>query len=245
MLVIISSIGFADYEIRSRVIKPSGTVTLYGMTAGHVLEAPGQYGLNQVDNPDEDDDEDEGFYSGEEEYELDDTLGGDEEVQGLVTTANSTETVAQSTQLGGLWPKIGSISATSDKGTKSEHDHDWALINFDRVMDYQPNLLVLSDLEDNFSKNRPLKENGKATEDGSSRKVFLLSGTGGVKTGILSTSLSFLMMGPAKAFTKTYTLILPHGSGRCFFWINSSILANTSSAQCWRLWLLGCGPVDL
>lgn len=215
------------------------------MTAGHILEPPGQYGLNQVDAPDEEDDEDEGFYSGEEEYELDDTLEGDEEAQDLATAVNSTETFAQSSQLGVSWPKIGSISATSDKGTKLEHDHDWALIKFDRVTDYQPNLLVLFDPKENVSRNRPLKENGKATEDGSRRKVFLLSGTGGVKTGVLSTSLSFLMMGPAKAFTKTYTLVLPHGSGKCFSWTYFSIPSNASSTQYWRLWLLGRGPVYL
>ncbi len=157
-----------------------------------------------LDVPDEGDEEDEGFYSGEEEYELDDTSGGDE-------AGMRTQTVPQSTPLGDWWPKIGSVSAASNEGTRSGQDLDWALIDFERVTDYRPNLLVLRDHEEAAIK-RPLKENGKSTEDGSNRTVFLLSGIGGVKSGTLSTSLSFLMMGPGKAFTKTYTLVLLHGS---------------------------------
>ena len=203
------------FEIR--VIKPSGTVMLYGMTAGHVLaeELPGHYSFDQVDVPNEEDDEDEGFYSGEEEYELDDVFDGDGKAQNMTTTGNGTGTVSQSTQLGLLWPKIGSVSATSTKGPTTEHDHDWALIEFNRVTDYRPNLLVPLNREGKAAGNRPLKENGKATEDGSSRRVLLLSGTGGNKAGILSTSLSFLMMGPANRFTKTFTVTLSHGAGKC------------------------------
>ena len=189
---------------------------LYGMTAGHVLVEglPKQCSFDQADIPNEEDDEDEGFYSGEEEYELDDIIDGFEEAQDLATIGDGTGRASQNTQLGLLWPMIGSVSATSNKGAKTEHDLDWALINFDRVADYRPNLLVTLDREDTAARHHPLKENGKATEDGSSRKVLLLSGTGGVKSGTLSTSLSFLMMGPGKAFTKTYTLVLPHNSGK-------------------------------
>ena len=184
------------------------------MTAGHILaEQPtGHYSFDQVDIPHEEEDEDEGFYSGEEEYELDDLLDDDEPAQ---NSASGTGGFSQKIQLGRMWQKIGSVSATSNKETATEHDHDWALIDFDRVTDYRPNLLVSLDGDDKAMRNRPLKENGKATEDGSSRKVLLLSGTEGVKIGMLSTSLSYLMMGPAKAFTKTYTLLMPHGSGKC------------------------------
>ena len=182
------------------------------MTAGHIFaqQPLGQCGSDQLDIHDE---EDEGYDSGEEEYELDDIFEGDEEAQDLATTGNITRTFSQSTQLGPLWPKIGSVFAASNEGTTTGQDHDWALIEFVRVADYLPNLLVPFDREEKTAKHRPLKENGKFTEDGSSRKVFLLSGTGGVKSGTLSTSLSFLMMGPAKAFAKTYTLVLPPGSG--------------------------------
>lgn len=193
---------------------------LYGMTAGHILaqQSLGQYNFDQVDfcdEQDEDDEQDEGFYSDEEEYELDDdAFEGEEEVQDMATMGDRTRNVSQSMQLGHLWPKIGCVSAASNEGTITGHDFDWALIDFDRPADYRPNLLVLLDGENGAARNRPLKENGKFTEDGSSRSVFLLSGTGGVKKGTLSTSLSFLMMGPAKAFAKTYTLVLPQGSGK-------------------------------
>lgn len=202
-----------------RVVKPTGNVMLYGMTAGHVLaqQPLGQESFDSFDICDDEDEEDEGFYSGEEEYELDDSFEGDEEVQDLATTGGRSRTDSQSTQLGRLWPRIGYASATSNEGTRMGHDLDWALIEFDRPADYRPNILVYSDREDQAARNRPLMENGKFTEDGSSRSVFLLSGTGGVKSGMLSTSLSFLMMGSAKAFTKTYTLVLPHGSGKRLF----------------------------
>ena len=189
---------------------------LYGMTAGHVLAVrpPEGCSFEQADALNEEDDEDEGFYSGEEEYELDDIMDGFEDAQDLATIGDGTGTASQNTKLGLLWPMIGSVSATSNEGEKTEHDLDWALIKFDRVADYQPNLLVTFDREDTAARHRPLNENRKVTEDGSNRKVLLLSGTGGVKSGTLSTSLSFLMMGPGKAFTKTYTLVLPDSSGK-------------------------------
>lgn len=186
------------------------------MTAGHVLaqQSLGQDSFDEVDFCDEENEEDEGFYSGEEEYELDDSFEGDEEVQGLATTGDGTWTDSQSKQLGRLWPKIGCVSAASNEGARTGQDLDWALIEFDKQADCRPNLLVPVDCEEGVARNRPLKVNAKFTEDGSSRSVVLLSGTGGVKKGTLSTSLSFLMMGPAKAFTKTYTLGLPHDSGK-------------------------------
>ena len=193
---------------------------LYGMTAGHILaqQPLGQDNFDQVDVCDvqeEETEEDEGFYSGEEEYELDDdAFEGEEEVRDIATTGDRTQNISQSTKLGHLWPKIGCVSAASNEGTIVGHDLDWALIDFDKSADYRPNLLVLLDGARGAASNCPLTENAKLTEDGSSRSVFLLSGPGGLKSGTLSTSLSFLMMGPTKAFTKTYTLNLPHGSGK-------------------------------
>ena len=213
-LIITLKLAILTAKLCSRVIKPSGTTTLCGMTAGHVL-APQpltQASFEFVDDHDEEDEEDEAFYSGEEEYELDDTFEGDEEAPGLATAKAQARTDSQSRDLGHLWPKIGSVYAASNEGTTTGQDLDWALVAFDEVTDCRPNLLID---RQKASPNRPLKENAKSTEDGSSRNVYLLSGTGGVKNATLSTSLSFLMMGAAKAFTKTYTLVLPHGSGKC------------------------------
>ena len=204
-------------NFQSRVVKPSGNIMLYGMSAGHILvqQPLGQDTFDELDYCDEEDEEDEGFYSGEEEYELDDPYEGDEEVQDSATTGEKAQNVLQSTQLGRLWPKVGCVSAASNDGSGTGNDLDWILIEFDRTEDCRPNLLVSFDREKEAAGDCQLKENRKCTEDGSSRSVFLLSGTGGVKRGTLSTSLSFLMMGAAKAFTKTYTLVLPRGSGEC------------------------------
>ena len=201
-------------NFQSRVIKPSGSIMLYGMSAGHILlqQPLGQDSFDEVDYCDE---EDEGFYSGGEDYELDDFYEGDEEVQDSATTGAEIQNVLQSTQLGRLWPKVGCVSAASNDKSGTGTDLDWMLIEFDRTEDCRPNLLVSLNREKEAAGDSQLKENRKCTEDGSTRSVFLLSGTGGVKRGTLSTSLSFLMMGLAKAFTKTYTLVLPHGSGIC------------------------------
>ena len=200
-----------------KIVKPPGIVKLYGMTAGHIL-APQTLGKSSSDQVsvcnEEDEEEDEGFYSGEEEFELDDCFEGDEEVQGFATTGDRTRIVAQGTPLESSWPKIGCISTASMEETGMGHNLDWALIDFDKPADCRPNLLVLLNNEQGAASNRPLEETRKFPEDGSSRSVLLLSGTGGVKRGRLSTSLSFLMMRPAKAFTKTYTLILRYGSGK-------------------------------
>ena len=186
---------------------------LYGMSAGHILlqQPLGQDTIDEVDYCDE---EDEGFYSGDEDYELDDVYEGDEEVQDHATTGAKTQNHLQSTQLGRSWPKVGYVSAASNDRSGTGNDLDWMLIEFDRTKDYRPNLLVSLNREKEVTGDCQLKENRKCTEDGSTRSVFLLSGTGGVKRGTLSTSLSFLMMGPAKAFTKTYTLALSHGFGK-------------------------------
>ena len=201
-------------NFQSRVIKPSGNIMLYGMSAGHtLLQQPlEQDTFDEVDYCDE---EDEGFYSGEEDYELDDVYEGDEAVQDYTTASARTQNLVQSTQLGRLWPKVGCVSAASNDRSGTGNDLDWMLIEFDRTEDCRPNLLVSLDREQEAAGDCQLKENRKCTEDGSTRSVSLLSGTGGVKRGTLSTSLSFLMMGPAKAFTKTYTLVLSHGFGKC------------------------------
>lgn len=203
-----------------KIVKPPGIIMLYGMTAGHILaqQPLGNSSFDQVgfcdEEGEEEYEEDEGFYSGEEEFELDDSTEGDEDVQGFATTGDRTRPVAQDTHLGNLWPKIGCIYAASIEETGTEHNLDWALIDFDEPADCRANRLVILGSEEGAASTRPLKENGNPPEDGSSRSVLLLSGTGGIKRGILSTSLSFLMMRPAKAFTKTYTLVMPHGPGK-------------------------------
>lgn len=228
-----------------RIVKPSGNTMLYGMTAGHIL-AQQPFGRDNFDHvefcdeQDEEHEEDEGFYSGEEEYELDnDAIGGEEEVQDMATPGDETRNFSQSTKLGHLWwPIIGCVSAASNEETAAGHDLDWALVDFDESANYRPNLLILFDGEGGPVTSRPLTENGRFTEDGSRRPVFVLSGTGGVKSGTLSTSLSFLMMGPAKAFTKTYTLALPRGSGKCLDLFKTKLILQALSAGDCGSWVV-------
>ena len=115
--------------------------------------------------------------------------------------------------LGQSWSKIGTMFSTSsevlprlESEQKSEPDHDWALFSIDQEL-YQPNLLAgqpdveLAELSDELDKSE------------GSREVVLASDIGGIKHGTLSFSPSFLMLGQAKTFTKTYNLLLHDASG--------------------------------
>ena len=108
---------------------------------------------------------------------------------------------------GQYWSKIGSISSTSrDVHTRSAPiDQDWALVNLTPDL-YQPNLLPNQPPGANMVELTELS--GELDKSEGSRAVILVSGIGGLKRGILSLSPSFLMLGQAKSFTKTYSLLL-------------------------------------
>ena len=119
---------------------------------------------------------------------------------------------------GQSWSKIGSIYSTSthinagcEPLQQTGPDQDWALVSITPDL-YRPNLLNRQSYGTNVVELReflrvPDKSKG-------SRAVILLSGIGGPIRGTLSLSPSFLMLGQAKSFTKTYNLVLHHGAGR-------------------------------
>lgn len=91
---------------------------------------------------------------------------------------------------------------------------DWALIDIDGPLLYRPNLLVVADQNHGHSIHGELIElHDKTVDAPGGQPVMVLTGTGGVKEGRLSTSLSFLMLAPGKRLTEAYTLTLCGGSG--------------------------------
>ncbi len=110
------------------------------------------------------------------------------------------------------WSMIGSIYSTSrdvharpGPDRQSGPDQDWALVNIDRAL-YRPNLLADQPSGANIVELTELS--GGLDKSEGSRAVVLVSGVGGLKRGSLSLSPSFLMLGQAKSFTKTYNLVL-------------------------------------
>ena len=115
------------------------------------------------------------------------------------------------------WSRIGMIYSTStevhtkpEPDLQSRADQDWALVNIPPHY-CRPNLLA-----DQLSGSRMMElteiSGGLDTSEGN-RAVVLISGTGGLKRGSLSLSPSFLMLGRAGSFTKTYNLQLYDGLG--------------------------------
>ena len=124
---------------------------------------------------------------------------------------SSLDTTAQGSQEQS-WSKIGSISSTSrDVHARSEPDQqsgpdqDWALVNIAPDL-CRPNLLANQPPGANMVELTELS--GELDRSEGSRAVILVSGIGGLKRGSLSLSPAFLMLGQAKSFTKTYSLLL-------------------------------------
>ena len=152
----------------------------------------------------------------------------------------SRETLEQFwSKIGSIYSSSRDVHARLEPNQQSGPDHDWALVDIDPLM-YQPNLFAdqpsganmvdLSEISDEFDPplyprnllaNQPFgakmvdltELSGELDKSKGSRAVILVSGTGGLKRGILSLSPSFLILGQAKSFTKTYTLVLHDGTG--------------------------------
>ena len=115
------------------------------------------------------------------------------------------------------WSKIGSLSSTSrDVHARSEPDqqsgpdHDWALVEIDPLLQ-RPNLLT--DQPSGTGIVELTQFSGELDKSGATHAVVLVSGDSGLKRGSLSLSPSFLLLGQAKSFIKTYNLQLHHVPG--------------------------------
>ena len=156
-----------------------------------------------------------GFELDEEDMEIDPAVEIDKATKGPTSFQDSSLDITTQDFQWQSWSMIGSICSTSRDvharlGPESGPDQDWALVNIDRDF-YRPNLLADQQSGANIVELTELSGGLDKTEG--SRAVILVSGIGGLKRGSLSLSPSFLMLGQAKAFTKTYNLLLHHVPG--------------------------------
>ena len=169
--------------------------------------------LHDVGDPQEQEDGESavGYELDEDEFEIDLLRNIDKASEGLTGAQDSSLDITSQGCQEQSWSKIGTVyRASRDVGPihdwKSQPDQDWALINITPDL-YRPNLLAgQPDVE--------LTElSGEVDKSEGSRAVVLASDIGGLKHGTLSFSPSFLMLGQAKTFTKTYNLRLHGVSG--------------------------------
>lgn len=204
-----------------RVQSFSGSSKLYMMSAGH-LTAPSPTTTQEIkENPSgtaedlEDDDEDSSVYS---------DLFGDElelDWDDAETEASSVQSPSQTYNAfvhswihndPNTYPKyIGDVTISSHSGIRidSAPNFDWSLIEVPDGLSY-PRL--------DFTGATDVREEWKdiscfTEEDVKEAKTVLtLMGKTGRKTGVLSSTRSFLAVSPGQDFVKTYTLKLDDGA---------------------------------
>ena len=110
---------------------------------------------------------------------------------------------------------LGSILYTSSGAEKNRQDLDWALFEIDEPKLLHPNLIVFPSTSPGGSDlGLELKEPSEKTmTTGNSQSVYLLSGTDGIKLGVLCASKSFLTLSAGKRLAATYSLSLSKGIG--------------------------------
>lgn len=179
-------------------------------------------------NRDGENDQDECSEQGEEEeYELDFGAVDGEQKKSSIDPAALSQCLRRSNLLQIHWPQLGHLFSVSHQPA-SNHDLDWALIEFEDPSLYRPNLLVSPETTYEFGVSARLIEGPRRlTRATRSRDVLLLSGIAGLKRGKLATSFGYLMIGPVKQFNEVYNVSMSDGSvidaGDCGSWVIDSV----------------------
>ena len=118
----------------------------------------------------------------------------------------------------GYRPIDGHIFAVSQDTQERRYKSDWALIGLHDQQSLRPNLLVLPDARQvDSDTDRELTEClPRLAHLYSDQPIHLISGTGGVKPGILSKFISYLALSAAKHMIATYSLSLLGGLGKMY-----------------------------
>ena len=206
-----------------KATRAGGATEPYGMTAGHIVQQ------EQLENDEIDGDEpnktryDECEESGDEDYfpenecdiELDFTLDegfGLDDVESTTVFPMATQHAGQNTI---DWSRMGHISAVCRGERNNEQNLDWALVRIDDPSYYRPNLFVTGEEDKLHTIRGELREmTYTSVENRFEEDVVLLSGTGGLKRGILSRSRSFLLQAPGQRVIETYNLTLIDEAGK-------------------------------
>ena len=157
-----------------------------------------------------------GFELDEEDFEIDLAVEIDKAAKGPTSLQDPSLDITNQDSQEQSWSKIGNVYTTSrdlhagpEPDQQSGLDQDWALVNIPPQF-CRPNLVAAHPSGAIFVELTGIS--GELDKSKGSRAVVLVSGTTGLERGSLSSSPSFLMLGQAKSFTKTYNLVLNDGT---------------------------------
>ena len=212
-----------------KVIDIDGSTLLFGITAGHILREPHlnfandessslhlyrDEADNSEDSTENEGDDNEYILAGEETFELE--MGSDDD-KTQQHKSLGTDNVPAHLSFGDNHFIDGRIFAVSGDTEEDQRDFDWALIRLYDSQSLRPNLLVLTDAEQvNSSTDKELIDcaPGRGSiSSGTNQFIYLLSGSDGIKHGVLSLSKSFLALSTTQRMIPTYSLSFPSGSG--------------------------------
>lgn len=192
-----------------------GTVSFYGMSAGHIIaqENPKDRSRDRDINDGvlENSDDDNGGHNEEdddaldlENFELDVTFQQDH--GGVATNLIRGHSKANEDR-DEPWRKIGHVSKTSRTNNllDGSPDFDWSLIDITSFLGLNPKLL-----NDAYGKRQATCYQEKSLK--CNRPVMAFCGMSGHRKGILSTTMSYLAISPSEKFVKTYDLTLTDGT---------------------------------
>ena len=195
-----------------------GTISLYGMSAGHIIvqEEP-EDGSRDGEIDDEavtiSEDHDDNNDSGDEDDDVSDSEGFELDVAFEQDHADIAKTLTRrlSTVIedrDNPWQKIGHVrkSSQSKNMLHGSPNFDWSLIDIGSLLD--PTSQLLGEARN----NRQVRcYKGKGLE--CDRPVMAFCGMSGQKKGMLSATMSYLAIAPSEKFVKTYNLTLTDGTG--------------------------------
>jgi hypothetical protein len=198
----------------------SGSVTLYGLSAGHVIsrgrpKGPEDFRSFSSESP-EVLDIDESFDDDGESFDSD-TFDLDLEFEhGYDSTQTETNIVQGHSNLAKpriIWIKMGHIlqSSTSDGFTQGMQNYDWSLIAIDDLMhcDISSFLNQKSD-----ARNQKMASCFTGKTLSHERQVVAFCGMSSRKEGHLAATMSHLVLGPGEGFVKTYNLKISDGTSK-------------------------------
>lgn len=190
-------------------------VTLYGMTTGHVVtqdpisNVGGTAPKLSCDKDEEEENyDDSSFDSTEdcEEFELKSAYEDDEKV----LSPNIIQDQGPSTKHHIYWRKIGSVLSTSDNVPRDGANLDWALIEMNN-----PSLYYRYMFDRRFLGSEALSHD--PAEDESGKSVYFTGGVSGLGRGILSRTMSYILLAPGTNFTRVHSLALTDSTGKGLF----------------------------
>lgn len=191
---------------------PKNEVRLYGMTAGHVVtqdlisDIGATASKSSCDTDEEEENHDDSpIYSLEDSGDFE--LGSAYEDDEYVVSTNAALDEGPSTEHDIFWRKIGSVRSTSDNVHGDGANLDWALIELKNSTLHYHYMIARSLLW-----SKALSHN--LAENESEKSVYFTGGVSGLGRGILSRTMSYILLAPGTNFTRVYSLALTEGTGK-------------------------------